>query len=121
MLKTKELQTAAALAAVMLLIYFLADFRILGMFAVFFLVMVALDLAPAMWFIKGWEKFSHFVGLGITKILLAIIFYAVITPLSWLFRLFNRRWVETFFGRQSESHYIGFSDKIDPAFFERMW
>ena len=40
--------------------------------------------------LKVWMKVGHFVGLVNTKILLAIAFYIVITPLALFFRLVGR-------------------------------
>jgi hypothetical protein len=57
----------------------------------FFLVVVA-SLSPlhARWFFRGWIRFTTGINYLVTRLLLTLVFYGVITPMALLFRLFLR-------------------------------
>jgi hypothetical protein len=38
----------------------------------------------------GWKKFSHVIGLIMNHIILAAVFFLLLTPISILYRLFSR-------------------------------
>ena len=117
----KQLQTAAALAAVILLIGLLKHSSGLLAGVLVLLVVAALDWPPAKWVILGFDKVSHVVGQVITKVILTLVFYMFFTPLAWLFRKFNKQLVSRFFSSGKPSYYSDVNETIDPAFFERLW
>ncbi len=119
--KTKQFKTAAALASVALFISLLKHSTAGVIGVVVFLVAMAFDMAAVRWIITGWEKLTHFIGQVLTKVLLTVIFYLLFTPLSWLFRLFNKKLVAKFFSTGDESYFLKNPEDITPAFFERMW
>jgi hypothetical protein len=48
---------------------------------------------------KLWLKLSEYIGNFMSKIILSIIFFLLLTPLAMLYRLFNRDMTKSFFER----------------------
>jgi len=69
----------------------------------------------------GWHKFSFFIGNFNTKVLLSIIYYIILTPLAFLYRLFKR---DSLMLKKQESSISYFSNR-DYQFtkndFNKMW
>ncbi|MBC3538184.1 SxtJ family membrane protein [Rufibacter sediminis] len=54
------------------------------------LVLALLSVPPVPWLLQKWMALLHFVGIINTKILLAILFFGVLTPVAWVYRLFHK-------------------------------
>lgn len=52
---------------------------------------------------KLWMKLSEYIGNFMSKIILSIIFFLLLTPLAMLYRLFNRNMTKSFFDRSTIS------------------
>jgi chromate transport protein ChrA len=49
-------------------------------------------LAFALWmrFFRQWMKLAHVLGSIVTRLILSVLFFAVLTPLGWVMRLLGR-------------------------------
>ena len=56
--------------------------------ALIFLFLVIFIKKAATWLAWGWLQFSHFIGTVNTKIILTLIFFLILTPIAFLYRLF---------------------------------
>lgn len=65
--------------------------------------------------VKGWLKFSEILGLINGKIILSIIFFLFLTPLSYLYRLFNKKELLKKSSWKKRNH------KFDSSEFEKVW
>jgi energy-converting hydrogenase Eha subunit C len=66
-------------------------------------------------------KIFLFVGTINSKILLTIIFYFVVTPTAFLFRLFNRKIVAYFNDNSLPSYFIDINKNYNKEFYENQW
>jgi len=62
-----------------------------------------------------------FVGTINSKILLTIIFYFVLTPTAFLFRLSNRKIVVYFNDNSIPSYFIDINKNYNKEFYEKQW
>jgi hypothetical protein len=65
-------------------------FRLPGFFyaALVFLFLGLFVKKAATWLAWGWLQFSHFLGTINTKIILSLIFFLILTPIAFCYRLF---------------------------------
>jgi len=61
------------------------------------------------------------IGTTNSKILLTIIFYLVLTPIAFLFRLSNRKTVDYFKNRNMVSYFVDINKNYNEEFFQRQW
>lgn len=55
---------------------------------------------------------AHVLGWVMTRVLLSILFYLVITPIGLMGRCFGKRFLDMKFSRQEESYWIESNDEI---------
>ena len=90
-------------------------------------VILLLLLIPAIFFPKAlkpffilWMALAFSMGWFVSRILLIIIFFLVLTPTGWLGRLFRKRWLEINFDEKKESYWIP-KEKDKPVNYEKMY
>ncbi len=69
----------------------------------------------------AWLKFAEVLGTVNSKILLAIAFYFVLTPLSVLYRVFNKELVLHFKAKDRETLFEDVKEPYSKKTFERQW
>ncbi|WP_420266342.1 SxtJ family membrane protein [Candidatus Magnetominusculus dajiuhuensis] len=69
----------------------------------------------------AWMRFAEAVGQVNSKVLLAIAFYLVLTPLSVLYRMFNKELVRHFNARGRETVFDDVKEPYSKKTFERQW
>ncbi|MCB0607678.1 MAG: hypothetical protein H6562_08670 [Lewinellaceae bacterium] len=97
-------ESVLALLAGMLLWYYFFPNRYLIPGALLFLFLTLLVPATARLVHQGWERLTRAIGAISGKVLLGIIFFIVLTPIAWLFRLFSGRTITG--SRDVESMFI---------------
>lgn len=55
---------------------------------------------------KAWMTLTMFLGSLITKAILNILFFLVVTPIGFLARIFGKEFLDTRFDRNAESYWI---------------
>lgn len=68
---------------------------------------------------KIWIKFSAILGFIVPKILLSIVFYFVLVPISFLFRMFNKD--PLMLSDKYDSYFITVNRDYDTKSFENTW
>lgn len=58
--------------------------------ALLFLFLVIFVKKAATWIAWGWLQFAHVLGTVNTKIILSLIFFLMLTPIAFVYRLFYR-------------------------------
>lgn len=116
-----ELETLTVLAAVFLVlnVFFHQQVFIYG---AILLLVTGLFIKPlASMITKAWLKFSCILGAINTKIILSLVFFLILTPLAYLFRLFNKNPLQLAKKSKSQSLYHDRNYKYVKSDFEKMW
>ena len=89
--RTETLKTLNVLAAAALAAYLLTR-RPWLLYTAFALLLLGLAENPLARLLScGWLKFSELLGVVNSKIILSLMFYLVLTPVAFFYRLFNKR------------------------------
>jgi hypothetical protein len=67
-----------------------------------------------------WMALAFSLGWFVSRVLLVIIFFLVLTPTGWLGRLFRKRWLDIDFNEKKESYWIP-KEKDKPVNYEKMY
>ncbi|MBN1408559.1 MAG: hypothetical protein JW956_12250 [Calditrichaceae bacterium] len=59
---------------------------------------------------KIWMGIAFVLGWFVSRILISIIFYLALTPISFLGRLFKKKWMDVDFSTKSDSYWISRKD-----------
>ncbi len=117
--KTLETLSVLALFFLVLFIFFKISWAV---YVSLFLLVLTLFENPLSKFISSaWFKFSELLGKISTFIILAAVFYAVITPLSFLWRLFNKKEAAHFLSNESKSLFEDVNRKFSDNYFNKTW
>lgn len=68
---------------------------------------------------KIWTKISEILGFVVPKIILSIVFYLVLVPISFLFRKFNKD--PLMLSDEYDSYFITVNRVYDKKSFENTW
>ncbi|PIU19504.1 MAG: hypothetical protein COT18_07170 [Elusimicrobia bacterium CG08_land_8_20_14_0_20_59_10] len=89
--RTETLKTLNVLAAAALAAYFLAGRQWLLYTAFALLLLNLADNPAARLLCAGWLKLARVLGAVNSRLLLWLIFFFILTPVAFVYRLFNRR------------------------------
>ena len=70
---------------------------------------------------RAWKDFSLAIGNFNSRVLLFVIYYVFLTPIAYLFRLFNKDLVSNFTDRKRESLFKDVNKSYAKGLFEKMW
>jgi len=70
---------------------------------------------------RGWLKFAERLGAFNSRVILTLTFYLILTPLAFLYRIFNRHLVEHFLANKRKSYFEDLNKKYAPGDFEKSW
>jgi len=116
-----ELETLTVLAAVLLVLNVFFHHQ-LFVYGAILLLVTGLFIRPlASMVTKAWLKFSCLLGAINTKIILSLVFFLILTPLAYLFRLFNENPLQLARKSKNQSLYHDRNYKYAKADFEKMW
>ena len=68
-----------------------------------------------------WMRFAAFLGQINSKIILAFMFYGVLTPIAFLYRLFNQDKVDHFRKNRRQTYFEEVEKSYGPEDFEKLW
>ena len=71
-----------------------------------FLILSILNSKILSPFNKGWIKFGEFLGLIIAPIIMALIYFVILTPVSLMVRLFGKDLLGLRFSKKHSSYWI---------------
>jgi len=69
----------------------------------------------------GWLRFGELLGQVNSKIILTLIYFVVLVPVSFCYRQLNRKTVDYFSGRNRDSFFVDPDRSYDKAAFEKTW
>lgn len=70
---------------------------------------------------RYWIRFGLFLGRINSRIILTILFFGVLTPLAYLYRLFNREKADHFLANKRQSYFDDARKTYRPEDFEKPW
>lgn len=68
-----------------------------------------------------WWKLGQFLGTILTKITLTLVFYLLLTPIAFLFRIFNREIYLFFKDKSRDSFFKDVNVEYKKEDFEKLW
>ena len=70
---------------------------------------------------RYWIRFASFLGAFNSRIILAVMFFVVLTPIALLYRLFNREAVDRFRKNNQSSYFDDVRKSSGREDFEKLW
>ena len=121
MKKIKVLENLLILSAASLVGYFIfkKDWFLPASFC--FLILGVIGGRTAYWIAYGWDKFAGLMGRVNSKIILTLVFYLFLTPMSFLFRLFNREAAGDFTDKTRKTQFKDRAGAFSRESFEKPW
>jgi multisubunit Na+/H+ antiporter MnhG subunit len=114
--------TVLLLIAVVLYLYDKSSFQffgLIGIVLIMFGVIIPASLKPLN---RAWMMLAIILGWVMTRVILAILFYFVLTPISFLARIFGKKFLELNIDKTAESYWEKREMKDeDPANYERQF
>ena len=68
-----------------------------------------------------WMKFAAILGAFNSRVILTVTFYLILTPLAFVYRIFNRPLVDHFRANKKQSYFEDLGKTYTPADFEKTW
>jgi len=97
------LKTILVLALAALVFHIIWEVKWLLWLAMGFLVISLKQNPLADLIVKLWLKLSEYIGMFMSKIILSMVFFVLLTPLAMFYRVFNREMIKSFFDRAATS------------------
>ncbi|MEO5357048.1 MAG: SxtJ family membrane protein [Nitrospirae bacterium YQR-1] len=119
--KNEILKTIDVLALASLVAFMVFKKPPLLWLALFFIAVNVLELKLGGKIAELWLKFAHLIGTFNSKILLSLIFFVFLYPLSILYRAFNKESTGDFRNRNRISQFDPVNKSYDKASFEKQW
>lgn len=70
---------------------------------------------------RHWMKFANLLGAFNSRLILTVTFYLILTPLAFVYRIFNRPLVDHFRANKRQSYFEDMKKTYTPADFEKTW
>ena len=70
---------------------------------------------------RYWMKFADLLGAFNSRVILTLTFYLILTPLAFVYRIFNRPLVDHFRANKRQSYFEDLGKTYTPADFEKTW
>ena len=96
-------ETISVLVLAALVFHFVWEVKWLIWLATGLLVLTLMPNPLANLIARLWLKLSEHIGNFMSKVILSIVFFLLLTPIAALYRLFNREMTKSFFDRASTS------------------
>jgi hypothetical protein len=70
---------------------------------------------------RYWMQFANLLGAFNSRVILTVTFYLILTPLAFVYRIFNRPLVDHFRANKRQSYFEDLGKTYTPADFEKTW
>jgi len=117
----KSYKTIEPVVLVLLLLYFFTQNWYFFWIAVALLCLNTFFIKISMFLALYWMKLALFLGTVNSKIILTLIYFLILTPLAYFFRIFNPSIKKHFKSRRKSSYFYDVKEDITPDFFIRQW
>jgi hypothetical protein len=115
-LKTINVLTLAALIA-----YLIFGAQLLLWIALLLILGNALESRITAAIAHYWMNFAAVLGAFNSKVLLTMTFYLILTPLAYVYRIFNRPQVDHFLVNKRQSYFEDINKTYTRTDFEKLW
>jgi ABC-type sulfate transport system permease subunit len=116
-----SLKTLNILALAALVFYFITNSAWLVWAALVILALASFDNILARVLSKGWLKFSEYLGIVMSKVVLTLVFYVFLVPVALLYRLFNKEISSHFRNKNRPSFFTAIKQPFSKKSFENPW
>jgi hypothetical protein len=69
----------------------------------------------------GWLKFAYFLGFINTRIILTLIYYLLLTPIAYIYRLLHGDFLNIKRNTSLKSYFVERNHAYEPKDFENVW
>ena len=114
-------KTINVLALALLLVFLIFQVRAALWLALLLLLAMALESRLTVFLHQGWMAFSALLGKITSRLIMGAIFYLALTPLSFFYRLGNRKITAYFLQPDQESFFVPVLKPYAKSRFEKMW
>ena len=118
---TEVQKTNAVLAAALLIAFLIWGYKLFLWLAILLLIGSATGSRVNTFIALYWLKFSKKIGEINSRILISLVFFIILTPVSALFRLFNKAAVAQFKYNDKNSYFTDSGKKYDKKYFLNQW
>ena len=119
--RAKDLETIIVLAAACLVFFFVFKKPVLPLAALVFLVTGLFFKKTASRVSDLWLRFSHVLGAFNSRVIMLLVFYLALTPMAFLFRLFNKNHLQLKKAGEAKSYFIDRDHSFKKEDFEKIW
>ncbi len=119
--KIDLLKTLNGLSLFLILLFFIFGKLWLLILSALFLFLSIAGGRFSYFLAEAWLKFGQILGTILTKLVLTIVFYFLLTPLGLLFRTFNREVYLFFKDRRRNSFFKDVNIEYKKEDFEKLW
>ena len=111
----------AGIAVVLMIGYYIFKMELLLHIVLALLVLAAFPTRVSVFLAKNWIKFSDAIGYVNSRVILTLIYFVVLVPLSVLYKRFNREILAYFRGDKRDSYFLGPDRIYTKEMFEKIW
>ncbi|MFA7073668.1 MAG: SxtJ family membrane protein [Endomicrobiaceae bacterium] len=119
--KEQELKVMAALSLACLILFFIFKIKLFAVICLLFLILALFGGRLSFIVAKAWMSFAHVLGKINTKILIGIAYYLCLTPIAFIFRLFNKKDIADFFNKKDTTYFKDTGKKYTKKDLEQLW
>lgn len=117
----EQLKSLSVIALITLILFFFTR-KLFVLYLTLFVLTLSLFPNPVSDKIDIYlKKFVHFIGVINSKIILTILFFLILTPVAFLYRLFGKSKVNYFYSNDRQSFFKKTKKKYNSQFFEDPW
>lgn len=121
MTKEQELKTVIVLAAACLVLFFIFKVKWFALGCLLLLIISLFGGKPSFLIAESWLSFAGFLGKVNTKIIIFLVYYLCLTPIAVIYRLFNKKQVQKFFGAEKKSYFKDVGKKYTKKDLRQLW
>ncbi len=120
MARKTVLETLAVLALAALIFHLWLSHAWLLYLATALLILAIFPNPLATLITKGWLKFSELLGALMSRLIMSLIFFFFLTPLAFVYRIFNRAAADHFL-KKRDSYWRVVEGSFSKESFEKPW
>jgi hypothetical protein len=119
--RLESIKTITVLAIAFLIAHLIFGARWLLWTALLLLVGGAFESRITTAMARYWMQLASFLGRINSKVILTLMFFVVLTPIAFLYRLFNREKVDHFLRNRRDSYFDDIQKTYGHEDFEKLW
>ncbi len=117
--RSKVIETTLILSIALTLIAYFLKFKILFIASSILIIINFMAYKLSFWITQYWFNFAQVLGELMSRLILLLCFYLILTPVSLIYRIFNDDALDLQSGKDSYFH--NREETFDKTYFERIW